>query len=92
MAGRRDGEPRDQRQTGGEEKGPRGGTTTLTPSGMVKKNLWVTRSMAERLRQEAFQRRVSEAAIIREALTRHFRVAKQERLCEPGGGSRGRSR
>ena len=48
--------------------GPRGGTTTVTESGMVKKNLWIPHEMAEVLRTKAFGERRSEADIIREAL------------------------
>lgn len=48
--------------------GPRGGTTTVTRSGMVKKNLWIPREEAEALRQKAFEERRSEADIIREGL------------------------
>jgi hypothetical protein len=48
--------------------GPRGGTTTVTRSGMVKKNLWIPREEAEALRQKAFEERRSEAEIIREGL------------------------
>ena len=51
-------------------KGPRGGTTTVTRSGMVKKNLWLPREMAERLREEAYRLRVSEAELMRRALER----------------------
>lgn len=50
------------------ERGPRGGTTTVTASGMVKKNLWITREEAEALRLKAFQERRSEADIFREGL------------------------
>jgi hypothetical protein len=75
MAGGRQEKPR-KAHGEHEDRGPKGGTTTLTASGMVKKNLWVTRSMAERLREEAYQRRTSEAEIIRQALTRHFRQAR----------------
>jgi hypothetical protein len=50
--------------------GPRGGTTTMTTTGLVKKNLWVSREVAEVLRQRAFEERRSEADIIREALDR----------------------
>ena len=39
--------------------GPRGGTTTVTESGMVKKNLWVPAEIAEVLRQRAFDERRS---------------------------------
>ncbi len=48
--------------------GPRGGVTTRTRGGMVKKNLWLPEEMAETLRQKAFDERRSEADIIREAL------------------------
>ncbi|HEX6203739.1 MAG TPA: hypothetical protein VF100_12100 [Thermoanaerobaculia bacterium] len=48
--------------------GPRGGTTTVTRSGMIKKNLWIPREEAEALRQKAFEERRSEADIIREGL------------------------
>ena len=48
--------------------GPRGGTTTVTKSGMVKKNLWIPRDEAEALREKAFHERRSEADIIREGL------------------------
>ena len=48
--------------------GPRGGTTTVTESGMVKKNLWVPAEIAEVLRQRAFDERRSEADIIREGI------------------------
>ncbi|HEX2253411.1 MAG TPA: hypothetical protein VHQ65_09105 [Thermoanaerobaculia bacterium] len=48
--------------------GPRGGTTTVTKSGMVKKNLWIPRDEAEELRRRAFEERRSEADIIREGL------------------------
>ena len=49
-------------------RGPRGGTTTVTKSGMVKKNLWIPHETAEVLRAKAFDERRSEADIIREAL------------------------
>jgi hypothetical protein len=49
--------------------GPRGGTTTVTRSGMVKKNLWIPREEAEALRHKAFAERRSEAEIIREGLS-----------------------
>lgn len=49
-------------------KGPRGGTTTVTKSGMVKKNLWIPRDEAEALRDKAYNERRSEADIIREGL------------------------
>jgi hypothetical protein len=51
-----------------ERVGPRGGTTTLTKSGMVRKNFWLPVDEAEELRLKAFQERRSEADIIRAAL------------------------
>lgn len=56
--------------TGADDRsrGPRGGTTTVTPSGLVKKNLWVPFELAEALRTMAFRQRRSEAEIIRDAL------------------------
>jgi hypothetical protein len=48
--------------------GPRGGTTTMTKSGMVRKNYWLPVDEAEDLRLKAFQERRSEADIIRAAL------------------------
>ena len=50
--------------------GPRGGTTTITRSGMVKKNLWIPADEAEALRRKAFDERRSEADIVREGLRR----------------------
>lgn len=50
--------------------GPRGGTTTITKSGMVKKNLWIPGEEAEALRRKAFEERRSEADIVREGLRR----------------------
>lgn len=48
--------------------GPRGGTTTVTKSGMVKKNLWIPGEMAERLRKLAYREHISEAEIMRRGL------------------------
>jgi alpha-amylase/alpha-mannosidase (GH57 family) len=48
--------------------GPRGGRTTRTPSGMVKKNLWVSEDLAEALREKAYHERRTEAEILRQGL------------------------
>lgn len=48
--------------------GPRGGTTTVTRSGMVKKNLWIPREIAEKLRERAYVEHRSEADLIRQGL------------------------
>lgn len=52
----------------GEVLGPRGGTTTISTNGMVKKNLWMDEELAELLRLRAFEQRRSEAEIVRQAL------------------------
>ena len=57
-----------EQQSTEQPMGPRGGTTTVTKSGMVKKNLWIPRDEAEALREKAFHERRSEADIIREGL------------------------
>lgn len=51
-------------------KGPRGGTTTVTKSGLVKKNLWLHRDDAEALRQKAYAEGKTEAEIIRAGLSK----------------------
>jgi len=58
-------------------RGPRGGTTTVTASGMVKKNLWIPSEMAEELRAVAYRERRSEADLIREGLRRELAAARK---------------
>ena len=48
--------------------GPRGGTTTRTKSGLVRKTLWLNEVEAEELRQRAFRERTTESDLMREAL------------------------
>ena len=48
--------------------GPRGGTTTVTRSGLVKKNFWIPAKEAERLRRVAYTAHISEAEVMREGL------------------------
>lgn len=67
--------------------GPRGGTTTVTQSGMVKKNLWIERELAEVLRRTAFELRWSEAEIIRTGL-RHVLAHQEELLTEEQRGDK----
>jgi hypothetical protein len=50
--------------------GPRGGTTTVTSSGMIRKNLWISHQENEALRRRAFEDRQSETQIIRAGLRR----------------------
>jgi hypothetical protein len=48
--------------------GPRGGTTTINKSGMVRKTMWFNEDEAEALRLRAFKERRAESEIVREAL------------------------
>jgi len=48
--------------------GPRGGETTISKSGMVRKTLWLHGDEAEALRHRAFEERRAESEIVREAL------------------------
>jgi len=57
-------------EASGKPTGPRGGTTTVTESGLVKKNLWFPMEDAEWLRRVAYERHVSEADVIRLGITR----------------------
>jgi hypothetical protein len=66
-----------------EPSGPRGGTTTRTPSGMMKKNFWLSIELAEELRQRAYEERRTESAIIREGLI----AALRQRSDSSRGGS-----
>lgn len=52
----------------GKKTGPRGGKTTRTDSGLVRKTLWLSEDEAEELRQRAFKERTSESELMREAL------------------------
>jgi hypothetical protein len=48
--------------------GPRGGETTVSKTGMLKKTLWLHPDEAEALRVKAFEERRTEAEILREGL------------------------
>jgi len=50
--------------------GMRGGTTTRSESGMVRKNFWLSEEMNEALRRKAYEERRTETDIIRDALSR----------------------
>lgn len=54
--------------------GPRGGLTTVTKSGMVRKTLWLHADESEALRVRAFKDRRSESELMREALRRFLKV------------------
>jgi hypothetical protein len=49
-------------------RGPRGGKTTVSASGLVKKNLWVPWETAELLRDAAYVLKTTEAEIVRQGI------------------------
>lgn len=57
-----------------EPMGPRGGKTTVTSTGMVRKTLWLNGDEAEALRGRAFKERRAEAEIVREALRAYLGI------------------
>ncbi len=57
-----------------EPQGPRGGLTTVTKSGMVRKTLWLHEDESEALRERAYKERRSESDIMRAALREYLGV------------------
>ena len=57
-----------------EQTGPRGGITTITKSGMVRKTMWFNPDEAEALRRRAFEERRPESELVREALRRFLQI------------------
>lgn len=57
-----------------QRSGPRGGATTVSKSGMVRKNLWLHGDEAEALRAQAYHERLPESAIVRSALRMYLGV------------------
>lgn len=58
----------------GTPVGPRGGLTTRK-GGWVRKTIWFQSDEAKALRAAAFKREVSEAALVREAVRRYFKLS-----------------
>jgi hypothetical protein len=58
------------KKSGRTAEGPRGGRTTVSASGMVRKTLWLHADEAESLREKAYRERRAESDIMREALRR----------------------
>ena len=54
--------------------GPRGGKTTVTESGMVRKTLWLHEDEAEALRDASYRDRLPESEIMRRALRLYLRI------------------
>jgi hypothetical protein len=53
-----------------KRKGPRGGETTISKTGMIRMTLWLHEDEAEALRLKAFRDRRTQAEILREGLRR----------------------
>ena len=54
--------------------GPRGGTTTVSPGGLIRKAFWMHPDEVEALRRTAYEQRRTEAEIVREAVRRHLHI------------------
>ena len=54
--------------------GPRGGKTTRTKSGAIRKTFWLPEEVAETLRVRAFEDRQTETAIVVDALREHLGI------------------
>jgi hypothetical protein len=57
-----------------ENIGPRGGKTTVTDSGLVRKTIYFHADEAEALRVKAFENRRSESEIVRDAVRRFLGI------------------
>lgn len=56
-------------------RGPRGGRTTISEDGLlIRKTFFIDRDVEELLRNDAHERRTTEAAIIRQLLREHYGV------------------
>lgn len=54
--------------------GPRGGSTTISKSGMVRMTLWLDGDEAEELRKRAFAENRSKSELVREGLRRLLNI------------------
>jgi hypothetical protein len=57
-----------------DPKGPRGGETTVTKSGMIRKTIWLHGDEAEALRDRAYRNRRTESELVREALRAYLGI------------------
>jgi hypothetical protein len=57
-----------------DPKGPRGGETTVTKSGMIRKTIWLHGDEAEELRDRAYRDRRTESELVREALRAYLGI------------------
>ena len=54
--------------------GPRGGETTVTKSGMIRKTIWLHGDEAEALRAQAYKEHRSESEIVRDSLRAYLGI------------------
>jgi hypothetical protein len=54
--------------------GPRGGKTTRTERGAVRKTFWLQEDVAEALRRRAFEEVRTETSIVDDALRQHLGI------------------
>ncbi len=57
-----------------EHRGPRGGETTVSRSGMIRKTFWFHKDEADALRVKAFEDHCPEAEIVRAALRKYLGI------------------
>jgi hypothetical protein len=57
-----------------ETTGPRGGKTTMTETGLVRKTIWLHTEEAEELRRHSYEERRSESELVREAVRQFFKI------------------
>lgn len=74
-----DAAPAARRESKGLPRGPKGGRTTRTRSGMVRKSLMLGSEEAQALRRAAFETERSEAEIVREAVRRLLGLTIEDR-------------
>lgn len=58
--------------------GPRGGKTTISPGGLMRKTFYLGPEEEEQLRQEAFRLRRSEGDIVRELIRARYGLEEPE--------------
>ena len=57
-----------------QRTGPRGGKTTVSKRGLIRKTIWIHEDENEALRRAAFEERKTETEIVRELLRQRFEL------------------
>ncbi len=58
--------------------------TTVSPGGLIKKTFWFHLDEAQTLRKEAYERETSQAALVRAAVRKYFKMSEPTDP-DPGG-------